>query len=515
MKSQRKKLVMTMCMMTIFYTSIFIYFIPGPQSVILFNKIARLVEDVEHEFSLVFNHNSQEQRSPSDLKTSSTKITKKEEESGPTYVIKAALNEESYKINGQMNVTIDNPGTDSILFYSYPYSSSSMRIKKVLINEQEVTFSYDQQQLIIKNLKKEKELHVFIEFETPIPRKGTRFGYKDDVWLITTWYPMLGVLDDSQNWIERPDPIGMGDPFLFNYANYVVEWTSSPSIKWLSSGTLLSETMVNGKRKTTWEVNGVRNFALAGSKNYKIKKLQFDDTTVSIALTEEINFEQVMNIAKFSFPLFGSRYGQLPYSDVAIIETSYDTNFALEYPNLAVFSKDMYSDNQIEHWLPHEIGHMWWYNAVGVNEVKSGWIDEGLAELGVVLYLENRYSKSEGEKLRNRYRKRNQSLTNRSLQKTMDVGLYGFKSKQEFYDSWYARSADMFLTLRDEIGEEKFNSFLRTLYTMNIGKTMSEESIVKALDESLSLKTDLFQNWLHDPYHQTKWDVKVTDSFKK
>src|SRR5699024_10817312 len=114
---------------------------------------------------------------------------------------------------------------------------------------------------------------------------------------------------------------------------------------------------------------------------------------------------------------------QLPYSNVSIIETGHDTNFALEYPNLAAFSKDMYDNNEIEHWLPHEIGHMWWYNAVGVNEVKDGWIDEGLAELGVVLYLENRYSKSDGNRLRNTFRDRNRLLTSDSPNKTMDVGL--------------------------------------------------------------------------------------------
>src|SRR5699024_3393488 len=156
------------------------------------------------------------------------------------------------------------------------------------------------------------------------------------------------------------------------YADYVVEWTSSPSIKWLSSGTLLPETMLDNKRKTTWKVEYVRNFALAGSANYLVKKLQFKgNTTVSIALTYHEKFAEIIDIVNFSFPLFQTYYGQLPYSNVSIIETGHDTNFALEYPNLAAFSKDMYDNNEIVHWLPHEIGHMWWYNAVGVNEVKD------------------------------------------------------------------------------------------------------------------------------------------------
>lgn len=460
MKSQKKN-VLIVCMMTVVYTSIFIFFIPQIYSLFNLESPVKITENIGRRLSSTFKPPKQVQTSSNELKPASVPTVKMtEKDYYPTYYIKATLNEESYQIDGQMNLTIHNPKTDSITFYTYPYSWSPMRIKKVYLNEKEVTFSYDQKQLVIKNQKEEKELNLTIEFMTPVPRKGTRFGYKDDVWLITTWYPMLGVLDNKKNWIERPDPIGMGDPFLFNYADYVVEWTSSSSIKWLSSGTLLSETMLDDQKKTIWKVNNVRNFALAGSMNYKVKKLHFEgNTTVSIALTDHEKFAEIIDIVNFSFPLFQAYYGQLPYSDVAIIETGHDTNFALEYPNLAAFSKDMYVNNEIEHWLPHEIGHMWWYNAVGVNEIKDGWIDEGLAELGVVLYLENRYSNSDGKRLRNTFRDRNRLLSSNSPNKTMDVGLYGFENKQQFYDSWYARSADMFLTLRDEIGEDKFKFF--------------------------------------------------------
>ncbi len=506
-----------MFLMTVFYTTILLYMIPKLQLKPFLNNISTIVEKSKKEgFLPVSLLNSQKKTSRAELKTKATETMQIENKSIPTYYIKATLDEKNYQINGQVNITIDNPGTNSILFYTYSYSWAPMKIRKVLLNDQEVPFSYDKKQLSIKNPKEEKKLAFSIEFETPVPRKGTRFGYKDDIWLITTWYPMLGVLDKNQNWINRPNPIGMGDPFVFNFANYIVEWTSSPSINWLSSGVSLSESVVNNKRKSIWKVENVRNFALAGSKNYKIKRLQLNKkTTVSIALIDDKNFDQIIKITKASFALFDAIYGQLPYSNLSVIETGNNTNFALEYPNFAVFSKDLFSDNQIEHWLPHEIGHMWWYNAVGVNEVQNGWIDEGLAELGVVLYLENQYSKSKGGELRNTYRKRNQLLINTTPKQTMNTGLYGFKSRTEFYDSWYARSADMFLTLREKIGKDKFNYFLKTLYQTNIGKTIDEESITRALDESLAVETNLFKNWINEPYQRTQWDVNITNSSTK
>ncbi|MDC3414518.1 hypothetical protein NC797_17915 [Aquibacillus sp. 3ASR75-11] len=513
MKPQRTKMILAICMMTLFYTTALLFAIPELQLQSLLNNTLTTIGDKATDLASGLTNAKQTQSREIVSSTSDGDTMQQNNEKLPTYYIRADLDEENYQIDGEVKVTIDNPKTDSILFYTYPYSWSPMRIKKVLLNEQEVPFSYNQKQLSIKNRKAQKELTIHIEFETPVPQKGTRFGFKDDIWLITTWYPMLGVLDDNKNWADRPDPIGMGDPFLFNFANYIVEWTSSPSINWLSSGTLVSDTIRNNRRTTTWQVNSVRNFALAGSKNYQVKRLELDkNTTISIASTEEKNLEQLTDISQASYSLFETRYGQLPYTNISVIETGYNTNFALEYPNLAIFSKDLYADNQIEHWLPHEIGHMWWYNAVGVNEVQNGWIDEGLAELSVVLYLEDQFSKSEkGEQLRTTYRERNRSLTNTSPQQRMDVGLYGFKSRSELYDSWYARSADMFLTLREEIGEDDFNYFLKTLYLTNRGKTIDETSIIKALDKSLSVKTDLFENWINEPYQQTKWNVEVMD----
>ena len=131
----------------------------------------------------------------------------------------------------------------------------------------------------------------------------------------------------------------------------------------------------------------------------------------------------------------------------------------------------------------------------------------------VVLYMENRYSKSDGESLRNTYRKKNQLLTNHSPNKKMNVGLYGYYYREQFYDSWYARSADMFLTLREEIGGKKFRIFINYLYQKNIGKTINELSINQALEESLNLKTDLFQNWIHEPYRETNWNIEVTNAY--
>ena len=449
-----------------------------------------------------------------DLQAGSAGIKEKvdKREPYPDYTIKASLDEESARIQGKLELTVENPGTDQLLFYAYPYDWAPMDIHEVQLNGQEIGFEFDGKNLTVNNEKEKRTLDVWIEFETPVPRTGTRFGVKDNVWLITTWYPMLGVLDEDGQWIERPNPINMGDPFYFNFANYTVEWTAPSDFKWVSSGSLESETADEEQNTAVWKVDRVRNFALVGSPNYLIRTFPLNDqTTISIALTDEANFKKVEEIAQNTYPLFTEIYGKLPYADVAIAETSYGTNYALEYPNLAIFSKDMYAQDKIEHWIPHEVGHTWWYNAVGVNETDNGWFDEGLAEQGVVWYLEKRYSKSRGQKLWDEYRAEHRALIENYPGQSMDAGLYGFSNYKEFDYAWYSRAADMFLTVRRALGDEKYVQFLNTLYEHNISKVGDEKSLNEALKQSLGLKTDFFSDWLHEPYTDTEWEVQFEE----
>ncbi len=463
--------------------------------------------------------------SPAKEKAGSGQPAQKETPALPQYYLKAVLDDKNTLIRGELELTAANPGTEKLWFYAYP-PWSPIKIKDVMLNDKKVQYSYEGKNLVFANQTGQREIKVKIQFETPVPRAGTRFGVKDNTWLLTTWYPMLGVLDKNKQWVKRPDPRGMGDPFYFAFADYTVEWTSPANIKWVTSGTLQSEKDAtvadsaygsNKPLKTTvWKVNQVHNFALVGSPNYTIKRFKLNDkTTVSVALTETSKMEEVMAIAKNTYPLFTKLYGELPYSEVAIAETSYKTNYALEYPNLAIYAKDMYRNDQIQHWITHEVGHTWWYNAVGVNETVNGWLDEGLVEHGVVWYLENRFSKERANQLWNQYRAEHKRLNAQYPKRTMDVGLYGFKNFQEFDYSWYSRSADMFLTFRQALGDEKYIKFLNTLYGDNEGKIAGEESLDKALADSLGLKTDFFKRWLHQPYNQTSWTVKFEETGTK
>ena len=47
-----------------------------------------------------------------------------------------------------------------------------------------------------------------------------------------------------------------------------------------------------------------------------------------------------------------------------------------------------YSPDVIDSVIVHEIAHQWWYGLVGNNQIRTPWIDEGLAEYCTAVFFE-------------------------------------------------------------------------------------------------------------------------------
>ena len=448
----------------------------------------------------------------------------------PHYVIKAQLNAQKSSISGSMTIKMKKPAGDVLVFNNYsPGNMNNMTIHEVQINDIYTKYTFTNNQLQIKlndydsnrsnesnnaydsNSANDDLLKINISFNTRIPQTGTRFGVKDNVWLLTTWYPILNVQDADNQWYERTNPVGYGDPFYFEHADYDVYLLAPNNIDWVTSGTLVSEEPSDNLNTYHWQESTIRNFALVGSKHYTIHDFPTDDgTTIQIALTSTQYLDQIKEILEYCYPLYKDIFGPLPYKTIAIAETSWNTNFALEYPNIAIYSKDLYSQGLLERWLAHEFAHIWWYNAVGNHEVSDGWIDEGLVEHATVLYLENRYGRDRSLELQNFFHNKNIELINKNSNMLMDNTLNNFLNRDQFFASWYYRSADMFLTLREELGIIKYSYFLKSLFEQNFGTIIGIEQLNESLQQTIKGNHQYFDDWVYKPLQDTPFSLEAT-----
>ncbi|MGG4494382.1 stalk domain-containing protein [Brevibacillus reuszeri] len=413
----------------------------------------------------------------------------------PSYTIQAELHTSEAKISGKMTVEFDNPKTKDIRLYVYDYIWNKMAVKSIRYKDKSLPFSREISVVKLDNpFGNELRGALTIEFENPVPRRGTRFGVKDDIWTLTTWYPMLAAQNQQGSWYDPPQRIDFGDPFIYHYADYDVSFVSPRGYQWVSSWGRGETREVDGsKQEVHYQAKKLLNFALVGSPLYHIETITFPpNLTVDIASVDKGNIERIKTIAQSVFPTYTDWYGALPYPHVSIAETSTGTTYAMEYANLAIFKRDMYQRNLVDHWLPHEIAHLWWYNSVATLEASHGWLDEGLVELSVYHYLNNRYGGQSASTLLDEYTRDNQRLHEKYPAGKLDKPLQTFATEEEFHWTWYSKGALLFDNLRRQIGDDSYKRFLKRVQVNYHGSVIGAEHLDQALGQALQGEANYF-----------------------
>ncbi|MGD8191605.1 stalk domain-containing protein [Brevibacillus ginsengisoli] len=405
-----------------------------------------------------------------------------------SYKIAAELHTNEASITGKETILFDNPKAKELYLYVYDYTWSPMRIKAIRYKNKGIPFRREGTVIRFDNvLGSQSRGAIEVEFESMVPRSGTRYGVKDDIWTLTNWYPMLGSVDQKNQWYVPPEPNSFGDPFVYHYADYDLTFTSPEAYQWVTSwGLGKAQPSQDGRKSVEYHAKKVLNFALVGSPMYHIETVDINPGhQVHIATTNESNLSLMKSIAQSAFEAYISEYGALPYPEVAIAETGANTTFAMEYANMAIFSKDMYANNLIDHWLPHEIAHMYWYNSISTIEPIYGWLDEGMAEASLYFYDLKRHGKSQADSFIQEYTATTNQLSARYPFGKLGKNLNQFETRDEFSWTWYSKGAMLYHRLRDQIGDAKFKEFLQRVQRSYHGFTVGPEHLDQALGQTL------------------------------
>ncbi len=407
----------------------------------------------------------------------------------PQYTLKAELFPDRASIAGELTLSFDNPGTKDIRLYLYDYAFSPMTIKSVRHGDSGVPFERRGNTVVMKNaFTGEGRITLTILFDSSVPRSGTRFGVKDGIWILTNWYPMLGALNQAGVWYDPPHPVGYGDPFVYHYADYDVSFTSPESYHWVTSwGQGESKSLGDGRKQVRYQARRILNFSLVGSPAYIVERMYVDPhLTVDVAATDRVEIDRLKVIAESALTTYTELYGPLPYPYVAIAETSPGTVFAMEYANLAIVRKDLFNEGAMDHWLPHELAHLWWYNSVETLEAEYGWLDEGLVELSVCQYMKKRYGEDEAAAVLARYADNLKRLNQQYPDGTLGKKLAQFQNVNEFDWTWYSKGALLYQNLRRQIGDDAFFAFLKRVQYHYHGSVIGPEHLDQALSQTLN-----------------------------
>ena len=461
-------------------------------------------------------------------------ITKKKQENNE-YYISATIENEFLKGELLLNYVNKNEYTINELYFNlytnafkseenvlnvaisdrineaYPngFDEGYITINNVIFNNKNVEYTLEENEQILKintgQIKENEKVTIEISFEEKLPDSPMRYGYGENTFNFGNWYPILCPFEDGKPIITTY--VANGDPFYSECADYYVTICASPEFRIATSGKILSKNTQN-PMETKWQIEGknIRDFAFVISKYFNLKSIKVGNTLIySYYLENDDAGQMALQYAKDAITCYNAMFGEYPYETYSVVSCDFYIG-GMEYPNLVYIDKSLYNDifyEALEEVVVHETAHQWWYGIIGNNELKEAWIDEGLTQYSVALYLEKMY----GEERYNLFLKENEAYCKTVFEIVKDV--VGNVNKKidrptKEFEHWllydaltYDVSALMLDNLRKSIGNESFFNGLKGYYETNKFKTVNKNKFLK--DFSNFSKSDInayLEPWL-------------------
>ncbi len=317
-----------------------------------------------------------------------------------------------------------------------------------------------------------------MKFEVMLPKMNFRLGIGEHTVNLAHFFPVLAE--------EPPAFSSVGDPFPAERADYTFSLTAPASYS-IICGFEGETAEHNGRKTLSVQAQNVREVAFVLAEGMTCTEGEADGTPVEYwHFRKDASAE--LSAAAGSLSYFFKQFGGYAYPKYVVVETDLPLGGS-EQTALSFVSSSLRGDD-LTAAIVHETAHQWWYAMAGSDEVRSAWLDEGLAEYSTALYFgaaEGRYrehiSAAEG-----RYRafvSVREQLSD-TADTSMDRPLSAFSGAYEYRSIVYDKSVILFDRLHEVLGD-KLISGLRRCFSAAKGKTFTPEMLVSSLSSGVDV----------------------------
>ena len=433
------------------------------------------------------------------------------------YHIEFTIADNLYEITGTEEVHYTNTEDvelNEIQFRLFPnILGGEMTISNLTLDSQPITPKYDlQNSLMIVRLPFSlvigQSVVLKMDYTVTVPQSlELNYGmlaYADEVLALAHAYPIIAVYD-NEGWNAEIAPQS-GDVAYTDTSFYIVRIHAPKEVTLVTSGVRISHNE-DGQTQTLTVANGpARDFYLAASANYEEKSQTFGEVTVrSYAPRRDRNgSEFAVDVASRSIEVFSSRYAPYPYTELDIVSTP-TLALGIEYPGtIAITSRiyDVDSDYRgtpasiyMESTVVHEVGHQWFYSLVGGDQLDDPWLDESLTQFITLQYYEDQYGASGADGFKSSLVSRWSRVGSADIPIGMPVANY---SGAEYGAIVYGRGPLFFVALRDKMGVDAFDAFLKE-YTETLAWGIATPEYLQSLAETQCAceLDELFEEWVY------------------
>ncbi len=317
-------------------------------------------------------------------------------------------------------------------------------------------------------------------------------------------YPMIAVYDD-EGWNAEIPP-DSGDVTYADAGFYLVRVTAPADLVLVASGREVARETDNGRQTVTFAAGPARDFFLAASAAYVVLTETVGEYTFrSYAPADAHDGAQLaLETAVRAIADFGRRYAPYPYTEFDIAATP-TYALGIEYPGMTAVSLDLYdlSGNfngtpasvYLESTVAHEVGHQWFYNMVGNDQLDEPWLDESLTQYATWQYYKDTYGASGGAGFEQSLEGRWQGIDRAEIPVGLPVSAY---SDREYSAIIYGRGALFFDALAKQMGRQAFDAFLGDYTQSHQWGIATSKSLQQAAEGHCNCDLDpLFDQWIH------------------
>ena len=417
------------------------------------------------------------------------------------YKFEIHLNDTSDIIYGSADIALnikDSEDRVRLDLISQGKDGMGMEVKKVTFNGSEVSYSHDNDVLLIETGAFEYTSRDIINVVySGMPITGLIIGpnmHGDRTFFSDNWP------NKARNWLPLVD-----HPYDKSTAEFVVIAPNHYQV--ISNGLLVEETNLNKElKKTHWKQSvpiscwlyalGVAEFAVDYVDYFEGKSIQ----TWVYKQDRDNGFYDFKIPTKHTMEFFSDYIGPFAYEKLANVQSN-SVKGGMESATAIFYSDVSVTGDRSVRWrnvVIHEVAHQWFGNCVTEYDWDDVWLSEGFATYFTLMFREHAYGRddfvnglNDAKRLvYNHYKTdKESSIVHNNLKDMKDVLTYSLQ---------YQKGAWVLHMLRNYVGEDNFKQGIRNYYKKYYNSTTTTNQFKNEMEVVSGMNLDtFFDQWLY------------------
>ena len=417
------------------------------------------------------------------------------------YKFEIHLNDTSDIIYGSADIALnikDSEDRVRLDLISQGKDGMGMEVKKVTFNGSEVSYSHDNDVLLIETGVLEYSSRDIINVVySGMPITGLIIGpnmHGDRTFFSDNWP------NKARNWLPLVD-----HPYDKSTAEFVVIAPNHYQV--ISNGLLVEETNLNKElKKTHWKQSvpiscwlyalGVAEFAVDYVDYFEGKSIQ----TWVYKQDRDNGFYDFKIPTKHTMEFFSDYIGPFAYEKLANVQSN-SVKGGMESATAIFYSDVSVTGDRSVRWrnvVIHEVAHQWFGNCVTEYDWDDVWLSEGFATYFTLMFREHAYGRddfvnglNDAKRLvYNHYKTdKESSIVHNNLKDMKDVLTYSLQ---------YQKGAWVLHMLRNYVGEDNFRKGIRNYYKKYYNSTTTTNQFKTEMEDVSGMNLDtFFDQWLY------------------